>query len=226
MNLKKALLIWTLILFACSPGSINPQTSSEKQSTATSLPQPETSATIEIPVDLQTDVPTGPKIIVTVGTPNIFQGPDGNFPDPISTSDACAFAWAHPLLEDLTEVFNTAITKANPDASTHASAFGEDCIYPDGRKVFFAIETDFYVKLPVANLTDYESFGNWIEQTMKIIDSLPPDMIEGPNPGFAEFEFVNSQNENLIVRVPLREYKETANGKTGESLFRLFYKQQ
>jgi hypothetical protein len=217
-----SLLFLTFVLFACSPNTITPHSLPEQNPTNTPYLQPDDDPIINIPT---VNAPSGPKIIVTVGTPNIGQGPDGNFPNTNPTSNTCAFGWAHPLLEELTEVFNTAITKVNPDASAYASAFGENCIYSDGRKIFLPIETDFYIKLPATNVADYEAFGNWIVLTMQIIDSLPPDMIEGPNSGFAEFEFVNDQNENLVVRVPLREYKETANGKTGESLFRLFYKQ-
>ena len=189
----KSLLFSTLILFACSP-NISPS--------------------------LQPEQPTGPKIIVTVGTPHVDQGPKGD--DPATSSETCAFAWAQHPLEELTVMVDTAVKELEPQASAHASAFGEDCIYPSGRKVFFSIETDFYILLPVEKLDDLESFGNWIAQTMPVVNSMPPDMVEGPRSGFVEYQFTDSANEKLTVRVPIQEYNEIAQGKTGTELFQLF----
>jgi hypothetical protein len=218
-RLSKTLLLWTLILCACSPDITSPQTFPEDHPTNTPSPLP------LLETNVTTRIPSGPKIIVTVGTPNIGQGPDGNIPVTESSSDTCAFMWAHPKLEELTVVFDTAIKELNSQASAIASAFGEDCVYPDGRKVFFGIETDFYITLPVTDLSDFKSFGNWIAQTMPIVNKLPPDMIEGSNSGFVEYRFSKTENDILIVRVPIQDYEETAQGKTGAELFQVFYKQ-
>ncbi len=227
-RLSKTLLLWILILCACSPDIASPQTFPKDHPTNTpSLrPQPNTSVTFDFPTNVTTRIPTGPKIIVTVGTPNIGQGPDGNFPVTESSSDKCAFMWAHPTLEELTKIFDLAIKKINSEASGQATSFGEDCVYEDGRKVFFGIETDFYITLPVTDLSDFETFGNWIAQTMPIVNGLPPDMIEGSNSGFVEYRFSKTENDTLIVRVPIQDYDETAKGKTGEELFQVFYTQQ
>ncbi|HAV78520.1 MAG TPA: hypothetical protein DCX53_14320 [Anaerolineae bacterium] len=204
MKIKFSLLFWILILFACSPASATPQI---------------------FPPTSDTTLPPSspPKIIITVGTPNIGQPPDGNFPDTPPTSDTCAFIWAHPLLEELTILFEAEIKKVEPQATAHASSFGEDCVYADGRRVFFGIETDFYLDLPVANLTDFDSFGDWIAQTMPIVESMPPDMLEGSQTGFVEYKFAVNATEFLTVRVPIQQYRDIADGKTGEELFRLFY---
>ena len=215
-KIKNSLLLWTLILGACSPGILAPQTSSPL------IPTP-TPFSADPPLDSPTKNPSVPKIIVTLGTPNIGQGPDGNFPDAVLTSDTCGFSWAHPVLEDLTASFDTAIKNLNPQASAFASAFGEDCIYQDGRKVFFAIETDFYIDLPVTDLANFESFGNWISQTMPIVTAMPSDMIEGPQVGFVEYKFTKSVTEILRVRIPISEYENKAKGKMGEELFLAFY---
>jgi hypothetical protein len=124
----------------------------------------------------------------------------------------------------LTNTFDAEIKKLNPEAAAHASAFGEDCVYADGRKVFFGIETDFYIELPVTDLTDFKTFGNWIEQTMPVVMSMPPDKVEGPQLGFVEYRFMKNDGEQLIVRVPIQEYNNSARGKTGEELFQFFYK--
>ncbi len=85
------------------------------------------------------------------------------------------------------------------------------------------METDFYVSLPAADLTDEEAFGNWIGQVMPVILALPPEEIAGPMPGFVEFWFTKSDTEQIIVRVPIQQYKEIGSGKTGVELFRWFH---
>ena len=165
-------------------------------------------------------MPAVPKVIVTVGTPNIGQGPDGNAQP---QTGQCAFSWAQQPLEELTAIFETSIKELNPEASARVTAFGEDCNYPDGRKVFLAMETDFYIDLSVTDLTSFETFGDWIAQTIPVAISMPPDMTEGPHAGFVEYRFMKNDGEQLIVRVPIQEYNNSAQGKTGEELFQLFY---
>src|SRR5262249_15645497 len=116
-----------------------------------------------------------------------------------------------------------AIKAINPDAKAWATAFGEDCVYADGHATFGAMETDFYVHLNVSDLSDFEAFGNWIIQAMNIIDSLPRDMIKGPQPGFVEFSFIKNDTEQVIVHVPIQKDHDEAVGKSGEELFSLFY---
>lgn len=219
IKLSKTLLVWTLVLCACSPGMITPETFSASISTKTPSPQPDTT-TFVFPTSITTKVSTDPKIIVTVGTPNIGQGPDGNTQP---QTGQCAFSWAQQPLEELTVVFEALIKELNPEATARATAFGEDCNYPDGQKIFLAMETDFYIDLPATNLTNFESFGNWIARTMSVTASLPSDLIEGSHVGFVEYRFVTNENESLIVRVPIQAYNDTAQGNTGEELFNLFY---
>jgi hypothetical protein len=222
MKIKTSLLIWTLILSACLSAITTPQPFPAKLPTNTPVLLSETGLTLEFPSDLQTHIPIGPKIIVTVGTPNIGQPPDGNFSVTESTSNACAFSWANKSLEELTDVFDAAIKKLNPNAAARASAFGEDCIYQDGSRKFLAIETDFYIELPVTDLKDLETLGKWMAQTMPFVMLMPADMVEGPQTGYVEYRFTKSESEFLIVRVPIQVYNDSAKGKTGEELFRLF----
>jgi hypothetical protein len=213
MKVKTALLLWIFILGACSSGIAAPR----------SFPSPGMSLTLESPPDPQTPVSSEPKIIVTVGTPHIDPGPNGEYPATKQTSATCAFSWSNSPLEELTHLLDTAIKEMDPQASGSASAFGEDCIYQDGSKKFLAMETDYYIKLPASDLSDYETFGNWIAQTMPVVESMPADMIDGPQTGFVEYNFKKSGNEFLIVRVPIQSYKDLARGKSGEELFRMFY---
>ena len=224
-KLSKTLLFWTFILGACSSGITTPRPFPAILPTSTPSPASGTNLTLESLPDLQTQAPTGPKIVVTVGTPHIDPGPNGEFPTTEQAYGTCAFSWANSPLEELTRVFDAAIKEMNPQASGRASAFGEDCIYQDGSKKFLALETDFYINLPVTDLADFESLGNWIAQTMPVAGSMPAEMIEGPQRGFVEYRFQGSGSDFLIVRVPIQIYNDSATGKTGEELFRMFYKE-
>lgn len=111
-----------------------------------------------------------------------------------------------------------------PNSTSHATAFGENCVAADGQVVrFAAMETDFFVLATVETLDDYETFGNWIYDVMQVVNGFPPDMLVGPQPGFVEFRFENSASESIGFRVPIQGFDETAIGKSGEELFRLYY---
>jgi hypothetical protein len=142
---------------------------------------------------------------------------------PIATPayEGCGYMWAYHDSPELTEQINTAIRGFNPDATARAELFGEDCVYADGTSTFGAMETDFYVQLPVDNLTDEEAFGNWIAQAMPVVVQIPKEEIEG-NYGFVEFTFIKSDTERIVVRVPISTYLTDAE-KSGAELFRFFY---
>jgi len=216
-NLIKPLLLLTLILGACSPRISSPKVIPAVSDTVTSTPHPGTDPTPE-------SVST--KVITTVETPNVGVPPDKDSPTPSSSQQDCGYQWAYDNLPDLTEQLDQAIKALSPEATSHATAFGENCVAPDGQVVkFLAMETDFYVTLTVVDLNDHEAFGNWIAQVMQIVNGFPPGILSGPNSGFVEFRFEKSQSESIGVRVPIQQYNETANGKTGEELFQMFYKE-
>lgn len=141
-----------------------------------------------------------------------------------ASSAQCGYQWAYESLPELTAQFDEAVKALIPNSSSHATAFGENCIDNQGQVIqFLAMETDFYVIVPVETLDDYEAFGNWTAQVMQVVKELPADSIAGPRPGFVEFRFEKSFSENISSRVPIEGYNETAGGKTGEELFRLFF---
>jgi hypothetical protein len=221
MKTKITLLFSTLILFACVQNFSTPETLPEQVPTVTPFIQPATESVIDVPTN---SGPAGPKIIVTVGTPNIGQSPDGDFPTPAVSQQQCGFNWAYHDLPDVTAEFDASVKALNPSASSHATAFGEDCIAADGQVVrFAAMETDFYVIMPASDLSDHESFGNTIAQVLQIVNGFPPDTLAGPKPGFVEFRFEKSDSESIGLRVPIQQYNTTANGITGKELFRMFY---
>ena len=176
MKTKFTLLLWTLILCACSTGIAPP----------------------EAPPTLT---------------------PTSDFP-----YTQCGWQWAYEELPELSALFDNAVKVSIPNSSSRATAFGENCLDNDGQVVsFLAMETDFHVIISVESLDDYDTFGNWMAQVMQTVNNLPPDMIAGPMPGVVELRFEKNTDEFIILRVPIQEYNESANGKTGEELFRMFY---
>ena len=214
----RALLFWTLILSACSTSL--PSTDAIPLDPAV---PPLTEAEFTPEASLQSPTLPIPKIVQTLQTPHIDQPPNGNETIITPTYEGCGYQWAYKDLPEINEPFDEAIKIINPDAKAWATAFGEDCVYADGHTTFSAMETDFYVHLTVADLTDFESFGNWMVQVMNIVEGLPRDLIAGPNPGFVEFWFIKSDTEQIHMRVPNQRYRDEATGKSGEELFRLFY---
>jgi hypothetical protein len=94
----------------------------------------------------------------------------------------------------------------------------------DGQIVnFLTTETDFYVLVAVQSLDDYDMFGNRIAAVMQVVGNQPDDAIPGSMPGFVEFQFKKSSLESFGVQVPIQQYKEVSQGKTGKGLFDLFY---
>ena len=136
--------------------------------------------------------------------------------------EGCAFMWAYHDSPELTEKINTAIRNLNADAGARAELFGEDCVYADGSSTFSTMETDFYVQLPVDNLTDEETFGNGMAQVLSFIVQIPEEEIQGKY-GFVEFSFIKSETERIIFRAPILTYIAEAKEKSGAELFRFFY---
>ncbi len=219
MKLTKTLLLLTLVLGACAPGVPSPEGGSATNQTATNSIE-------KIPFELPTTKSSNPKIIATISTPNIGQPPDGDFPTPSISQEACGYQWAYNDLPELTEQLDQTVKTLNQNSTSYATAFGENCMGANGQVVkFLAIETDFYVTLPVTDLNDHETFGNWISQVMQVVNALPSDMLMGSHSGFVQFGFEKSTSERIGLRVPIQQYNETVNGKTGEELFQMFYTQ-
>lgn len=163
-----------------------------------------------------------------VSTPQALpaQIPTDTSPPPTQDTSAaqCGYQWATQDLPDLTAQFDAMIQTLIPNSSSRATAYGENCVGNDGQIVrFLAMETDFHVLAMVETLDDYETFGNWIYDVMQVVDGFPPEDLAGPQPGFVEFRFEKSISESIGFRVPIQGYNETAGGKSGEELFRLFY---
>jgi hypothetical protein len=135
----------------------------------------------------------------------------------------CGYQWAYEDMPELTAEFDSAVKALNSSASGRAQAFGENCVRADGTSTFGAMETDFYVSLPVDDLGNEEEFGNWISQVMEVVTQIPREKLEGPNYGFVEFTLEKSESERIIFRASIQKYLDEAQGKSGAELFRMFY---
>jgi hypothetical protein len=196
------LLFWSLILYACS----------------ISL-----SSTDTAPLTPVTTTPLTP-IIETLQTPHIDQSLNGNETTITPRHESCYIQWSYQDVPEISEKLDKEIKAINPNAQAKASAFGEDCVYPDGHTTLFnAMETDFYIHLTVSDLKDFKSFGNWVVQGMTIVEGLTNDLIVSPKLGLVEFWFIKNDSEIVPVRVPIEKYNNEATGKSGEELFRTFY---
>ena len=58
---------------------------------------------------------------------------------------------------------------------------------------------------------------------MKTLDGIEPALIAGPQPGTVEFTFEKAEDELLIVRVPIQEFRELEPGLEGQEVFETFY---
>jgi hypothetical protein len=137
---------------------------------------------------------------------------------------SCAYTWASHDQPELSTQLELAVRESYPEANARAMAYGEDCEFADGRVQFGAMETDFYVTLPVVDLTDKAALGNMLASVMTtILERFPRQDLPGPVDGFVEFRFEQSDAENLILRVPIQRYKAEGADKTGLVLFELFH---
>ena len=192
----RTVLFWTLILCACSSGVSSPEAGSpsfESESTA-----PTITPTVDGLPATTTEVLPPPKLITTLGTPHIEQGPDGAVTVPPSSSQGCAYQSAYQELPELSRQFVAMLQQVQSEAQGNAYVFGENCIHEDGSATFLPMETDFNITLQVGNLSDEAALGDWIVKVMQIIEDIPPDQITGPGPGRVSVVFQSSGQEKAV----------------------------
>jgi len=126
----------------------------------------------------------------------------------VESSSQCAYTWAYKDLPEISAEFKAAVKALLPEADGHASAFGEDCLSADGRAVSFgAMETDFYVIIPVSDLNDNDALGNVVAQLLPIMDNFPLSKLSGPKEGFLEITFRAGEDQR-VFRIPLPRGRE------------------
>lgn len=137
----------------------------------------------------------------------------------------CYYNWAYEELPELSAQVDAAIKAIQPQGSGRAQAFGENCIYEDGHSDFLAMETDFYVTLPVDDLQDKETLGNWIARGMAALESFPPGETPGPMPGKVTFIFEAMEQEKYLS-VMIAEYNQLPAGLDGAALYNALFPNQ
>jgi len=208
-------LFWTLLLSACSsnglfpeaPPSLTPETPALQPS---SMPAMESPAVETNPVST-TEVLPSPKLIATLSTPHIDQGPDGAATIDPSYPRQCGYQWAYKDLPELSGTFQQSIQALQPDAQAVAFGFGEDCVYADGTATFIPMETDFNITMPVSDLSDTAALGEWVVKIMQVIENIPPDQIIGPRPGRVSILF-ESNGERDGVGFYIDQYQALTPG--------------
>jgi hypothetical protein len=121
-------------------------------------------------------------------------------PSPTVSYTECGWQWAHQNLPEVSAQFLEALQAAGlPFETARTEAYGENCLGQDGSIIRFAArETDFYLTLTVADLTDEAALGNLLEQTFSVFDQFPVSQTPGPNPGYIGLTFkAGEQVQNL-----------------------------
>jgi hypothetical protein len=194
----RVFLFWILILCACTTNISSTQ----------SLPPTLTLTPLTFPTAI---VPT-PEVIVTLGTPDIDQPPDGNIPTTAPNPQDCGYQWANQDLPELSSSFQESIQTLQPEAQASAYAFGENCMLSDGSVGGFgAMETDFNISLQISDLTNESDLGGWIVKVMQVIMAIPKEQIVGPQPGRVSIIF-QSNGDQKAVNFSINQYQALTPG--------------
>jgi hypothetical protein len=121
-------------------------------------------------------------------------------------------------LPEVSKQVDEALKALGPEVSGSASAYGEDCVYADGRAEFSMMETDFSVTIKVDDLNNEEELGNWIITVMKTLEQINAP---GPVPGRVSFKFEKDE-QSQFLNVPIQEYKNLPTGSGGAEVYRAF----
>lgn len=222
MRILRAVLFWTLILYACAPGAAAPVGSPPDAPTiastftlvtATDGP-PSAAATLASPAS-----GLDPIFVATVSTPHIDQGPDGAPTVPSSNPQDCGYQWAQQSLPELSNAFQQSIQALQPGATASAFAFGENCMHTDGTATFLPMETDFNITLHVDDSSNESNLGEWIVKVMQVIQNIPQDQIVGPQPGRVTISFQSGADEKYI-NFYINQYRLLQSGLSNAEIFK------
>ena len=142
-------------------------------------------------------------------------------PPTVAEYKPCYYVWAYQDLPEIQQEFQSALESIFPEAKTRVNAYGENCVAEDGSATFGAMETDFYVTLPVDDLNDETALGDIVEQILTlVIEEFPRPIVPGGQDGFVEFSFV-AGTETHTLRAPIPLAKELLEkGLHGAELLR------
>ena len=157
-------------------------------------------------------------LVTSTDTPTPFVT---DTPDMTPTFEACAFVWASQDLPDVSAKINDMLQAVDKNITASAYAYGENCVYADGRSTFSAMETDYRIKVEVKDIKDEKALGNLIAEVMGVIIKIPLSDVAGPNPGRAEFSFRHGKDQTNL-NVQINQYIHDAVDLQGAELFRFF----
>ncbi|MEO8357129.1 MAG: hypothetical protein ABI621_14555 [Chloroflexota bacterium] len=222
-RILRTLLLLTLILSACSPGGLSPE--APPPALAADVPteiitpgSPSELPTNEIIPISTPEVLPPPKLITTVSTPHIDQGPDGASTVVPPYPQGCGYQWAYKDLPELSSDFQESIQLLQSAAQANAFGFGEDCIHADGTSTFIPMETDFNITLQVGDLSDESELGDWTVKVMQVIENIPSDQIIGPRPGRVIIIF-QSNAEQKSVSFYIDQYQALSAGLSHAEIY-------
>lgn len=226
----RTLLIWPLLLYACSPGSLSPEAppptlAADAPTEITTFVYTEEAPTADIIPTSTTEVLPPPKLIATLATPHIDQPPDGFSTLIPSNPQGCAYQWAYQDLPDLTREFQSGLRLLQSGAQGNAFAFGENCVYADGSATFIPMETDFNITLQVSDLSNESDLGEWMVKVVQMIENFPTDQIIGPRPGRVSIAF-QSNGEQKFVNFYLDQYRALPEGLSSAEIYQALQMQQ
>ncbi len=145
-------------------------------------------------------------------------------PVPVTpTSTGCTYSSGTKDMPELTRQLNAELQNITMDVSGLAYAYGEYCVYGDGRRTFSALETDFRIGVKTKVIQDEGTLGNWIYKVMTVVLALPADQLQGSQAGRVDFDFKEPDPAELFITVPIDKYRNEADGLRGAELLRLFY---
>jgi len=139
---------------------------------------------------------------------------------PTEYPPGCYFNWAYKNLPELSSLVQAAVEELYPGAEAHAQVYGEDCIYADRHADFHAMETDFFITLPVADLQNNGDQGKLIRQTADLLLArFPTGETPGTQPGRFNFRFTSSGRESYMS-FAMADYQKLPPDLTGADLMR------
>ena len=131
----------------------------------------------------------------------------------------CGWQWAQKDLPELSKNFQGSIQTLQSEAQANAYAYGENCMLADGTVGgFSAMETDFHVTLPVVDLSNESDLGGWIVKVMQVIQSIPKEQLEGPQPGRVMI-FFQAGNDQKVVNFYINQFQALPPGLSNSEIY-------
>lgn len=120
----------------------------------------------------------------------------------------CYYVWASQELPEISAELQSALRNVLPGTEARAQAYGENCVAEDGSSTFGAMQTDFYITIPVASLNDPDALGDALVQALTIIiQRFPRPIVPGGMDGYVEVSFTDG-TETRGLHAPIALAKE------------------